>query len=216
MARHAAPHKSFLPIEAEAWAVGYRCIAGIDEAGRGPLAGPVVAAAVILPRAHTIPGLQDSKRLTVRQREVVYGAIRQCAVAYGIGIVSHRQIDQYDILWATKTAMLRAVQHLEQAADMLLIDGTERLPTATAQRSLVRGDARCASIAAASVLAKVTRDRLMMAYAQLYPAYGFEQHKGYPTQQHYARLRRYGPCAIHRRSFRGVVVPPVAEDGAQP
>lgn len=216
MARQATPQKPFLPIEAEAWTAGYRCIAGIDEAGRGPLAGPVVAAAVILPRMHTIPGLQDSKRLTARQREVVYGAIRQCAIAYGIGIVSHRQIDRSNILWATKAAMLRAVQYLEQAADMLLIDGTERLPTATAQCTLVKGDALCASIAAASVLAKVTRDRLMMAYAQLYPAYGFEQHKGYPTQQHYACLRRYGPCAIHRRSFRGVVVLPAADERAQP
>ena len=216
MAWGAVPHPLFLPLETEAWAAGYRCIAGIDEAGRGPLAGPVVAAAVILSRDQAIPGLQDSKRLTARQREVVYGAIRQRAVAYGIGIVSHQQIDQYNILWATKAAMLRAVQHLDQAPDMLLIDGTERLPIATAQRPLIRGDALCASIAAASVLAKVTRDRLMMAYAQLYPAYGFEQHKGYPTQQHYARLRLHGPCAVHRRSFRGVVVESTVDDKGIP
>jgi ribonuclease HII len=210
------PPEWFTPFEAEARAAGYRCIVGIDEAGRGPLAGPVVAAAVILPQDHTIPGLQDSKCLTARQREIVYVAIRQRAITYGIGIVSHQQIDQYNILWATKAAMLYAIQHLEQTPDLLLIDGTERLPTATTQRPLVRGDALCASIAAASVLAKVTRDRLMLTYAQLYPAYGFEQHKGYPTQQHYARLRLYGPCAIHRRSFRGVVIAPPVGVGGQP
>jgi ribonuclease HII len=147
---------------------------------------------------------------------MVYTAIRQRAITYGIGIVSPQQIDQHNILWATKAAMLRAIQHLEQTPDMLLIDGTERLPSTTAQRPLVRGDALCASIAAASVLAKVTRDCLMLTYAQLYPAYGFEQHKGYPTRQHYARLRLYGPCAIHRRSFRGVVMAPPADARGQP
>jgi len=208
--------EGFLPVEAEARAASYRCIVGLDEAGRGPLAGPVVAAAVLLPRDHTIPDLQDSKCLTARQRESVYAAIRQQAITYGIGMVSPQQIDQHNILWATKAAMLQAIQHLEQPPDLLLIDGTERLPTAIAQRPLIRGDALCASIAAASVLAKVTRDRLMLTYAQLYPAYGFEQHKGYPTRQHYACLRLYGPCAIHRRSFRGVVMPPPAEVGGQP
>jgi ribonuclease HII len=147
---------------------------------------------------------------------MVYTAIRQRAITYGIGIVSPQQIDQHNILWATKAAMLRAIQHLEQTPDMLLIDGTERLPSTTAQRPLIRGDALCASIAAASVLAKVTRDCLMLTYAQLYPAYGFEQHKGYPTRQHYARLRLYGPCAIHRRSFRGVVMAPPADARGQP
>jgi ribonuclease HII len=210
------PPAWFTPFEAEARAAGYRCIVGIDEAGRGPLAGPVVAAAVLLPQGHSIPGLQDSKRLTARQREMVYTAIRQRAITYGIGIVSPQQIDQHNILWATKAAMLRAIQHLEQTPDMLLIDGTERLPSTTAQRPLIRGDALCASIAAASVLAKVTRDCLMLTYAQLYPAYGFEQHKGYPTRQHYARLRLYGPCAIHRRSFRGVVMAPPADARGQP
>lgn len=215
MSRHAVPPEWFLPFEAEARAADYRCIVGIDEAGRGPLAGPVVAAAVLLPQDHAISGLQDSKRLTARQREIVYVAIRQRAITYGIGIVSHQLIDQYNILWATKVAMLDAIQRLEQTPDLLLIDGTERLPTAIAQRPLVRGDALCASIAAASVLAKVTRDRLMLTYAQLYPAYGFEQHKGYPTQQHYACLRLYGPCAINRRSFRGVVMAPPADAGGQ-
>jgi ribonuclease HII len=138
---------------------------------------------------------------------VVYAQIRQRALTYGIGIVSHTQIDQYNILWATKEAMLRAVRQLTQAPDMLLIDGTAGLPIPLSQRTLVRGDACCTSIAAASVLAKVTRDSLMVVHAQQYPLYGFERHKGYPTREHYACLQRYGPCAIHRRSFRGVVSP---------
>jgi len=165
----------------------------------------VVAAAVVLPVASHIPGLQDSKRLTARQRDVVYSCIQQQALAYGLGIISHTQIDQHNILWATKEAMLCAMQQLHRAPDMLLIDGITALPTTIAQRLIIGGDACCASIAAASVLAKVTRDRLMLAYAQEYPAYGFDKHKGYPTPEHYARLRTYGPCAIHRMSFRGVI-----------
>lgn len=205
MARHVAPHGAFLPIEREAQDAGYQWIAGLDEAGRGPLAGPVVAAAVILPAHSHIVGLRDSKCLTARQRDVVYERIQQQVLAYGIGIISHTQIDQRNILWATQAAMLCAVQQLHDVPDILLIDGITALPTGIAQRLIIRGDACCASIAAASVLAKVTRDRLMLAYARDYPAYGFEKHKGYPTAEHYARLRTYGPCAIHRRSFRGVV-----------
>jgi ribonuclease HII len=205
MARRATAQGAFLPIETEAREAGYHCVAGLDEAGRGPLAGPVVAAAVILPAHSHIVGLQDSKRLTARQRDMVYDRIQQQAVAYGIGIVSHTQIDQGNILRATQEAMLCAVQQLRGVPDILLIDGITALPTALAQRLIIRGDACCASIAAASVLAKVTRDRLMIAYGREYPAYGFEKHKGYPTAEHYARLRTYGPCAIHRRSFRGVM-----------
>lgn len=207
MARRVAPQGAFLPIEHEVRGAGYCCIAGVDEAGRGPLAGPVVAAAVILPAHCQIAGLRDSKRLTARQRDVVYECIRQQALAYGIGLVSSCQIDQHHILWATQQAMLRAVQQLPMAPEIVLIDGMTALPTALPQRLIVGGDACCASIAAASVLAKVTRDRLMIAYAQQYPVYGFEQHKGYPTAAHYASLRVHGPCAIHRRSFRGVVAP---------
>lgn len=214
MARWLLQPTVFVPFEAEARGAGYRCIAGIDEAGRGPLAGPVVAAAVVLAADPAIPGLRDSKRLSARQREVVYAQICAGALTYGIGLVSHTQIDRYNILWATREAMRRAVQHLARRPDFLLIDGTERLATALAQRPVVRGDAQCASIAAASILAKVTRDRLMLAYARRYPAYGFEQHKGYPTPEHYARLQRYGPCAIHRRSFRGVVQPPAGLEGS--
>lgn len=208
MARRSAdvPH---LPFEHEARLEGYGTIVGIDEAGRGPLAGPVVAAAVCLPAVHDVPGLQDSKRLTERQREAVYPRILCAALAYGIGVVSHRLIDRHHILWATKEAMLRALRQLARVPDLLLIDGPISLPTAIDQRPIVRGDASCASIAAASVIAKVTRDRLMVAYGQRYPAYGFAQHKGYPTRDHYARLRVHGPCAIHRLSFRGVLDSPV-------
>jgi ribonuclease HII len=165
----------------------------------------VVAAAVVLSADSRITGLQDSKRLTARQRDVVYSRIQQQALAYGVGIISHTQIDQHNILWATKEAMLCAMQQLHRVPDMLLIDGITALPTTIAQRLIIGGDACCASIAAASVLAKVTRDRLMLAYAQEYPAYGFDRHKGYPTPEHYARLGTYGPCAIHRLSFRGVL-----------
>jgi len=205
MARRVTAHGAFLPLESEAQEAGYHWVAGLDEAGRGPLAGPVVAAAVVLPAHRHVVGLRDSKRLTARQRDVVYERIQQQAVAYGIGMISPTQIDQRNILWATQEAMLGALQQLAGVPDMLLIDGVTALPTATAQRLIIAGDACCASIAAASVLAKVTRDRLMIAYARDYPVYGFEQHKGYPTAAHYARLRTYGPCAIHRRSFRGVV-----------
>lgn len=202
---------SFFPFEAEARRAGQACIAGVDEAGRGPLAGPVVAAAVILPHDGVIHGLRDSKQLTARQRESVYRQVLRQAVSYGLGMVSHAQIDQHHILWATREAMCQAVQQLDQVPQLLLIDGTEPLRGAIAQRTLVRGDARCASIAAASVLAKVTRDRVMMAYAKRYPCYGFDTHKGYPTREHYRRLRAYGPCGIHRRSFRGVMSGPQRE-----
>lgn len=205
MARRVTAQEAFFPVEREVREAGYHWVAGLDEAGRGPLAGPVVAAAVVLPARSHIVGLRDSKRLTARQRDVVYERIRQQAVAYGLGVISHTQIDRRNILWATQEAMLGAVQQLTGVPDILLIDGTTALPIALAQRLIIGGDACCASIAAASVLAKVTRDRLMIAYAQEYPAYGFEKHKGYPTPEHYARLRTYGPCAIHRWSFRGVV-----------
>jgi ribonuclease HII len=207
MGRCWAVPQPFQPFEKNARAAGYRYVVGIDEAGRGPLAGPVVAAAVLLAADILPSGVQDSKRLTASQRDVAYGEIHRQALAYGVGIVSHEQIDRQNILWATKEAMIQAVRQLSLAPDLLLIDGPHTLPMAVPQRAIVGGDACCASIAAASVVAKVTRDRLMMAYAQHYPRYGFERHKGYPTREHYAHLQRYGPCAIHRRSFRGVLPP---------
>ena len=215
MTRRHAAYRDFCPMEREARAAGCQWIAGLDEAGRGPLAGPVVAAAVVLPVASHISGLQDSKRLTARQRDAVYSRIQQQALAYGLGIISHTQIDQHNILSATKEAMLCAVQQLHCTPDMLLIDGITALPTTIAQRLIIGGDACCASIAAASVLAKVTRDQLMLAYAQEYPAYGFDKHKGYPTPEHYARLRTYGPCAIHRISFRGVILQAIHSRGGK-
>ena len=214
MGRQLAVSQAFGPFESEARTAGYRCIAGIDEAGRGPLAGPVVAAAVILAPDTPLQGLQDSKRLTAHQRNVVYTAIHQRALAYGIGVVSHDQIDRHNILWATKQAMMQALRQLSLEPDLLLIDGPEGLPLAVPQRPIIRGDAYCASIAAASVVAKVTRDRLMVAYAKHFPLYGFERHKGYPTPEHYAYLQNYGPCAIHRRSFRGVLQPPSAGESS--
>jgi ribonuclease HII len=195
----------FLPFEREAQSAGYKYIAGIDEAGRGPLAGPVVAAAVILFPGASPQGLQDSKRLTASQRDAVLPDIHHRALTYGIGIVTHDQIDRHNILWATKQAMMQAIRQLVLEPELLLIDGAQGLPMAVPQRTIVGGDACCASIAAASIVAKVTRDRLMSNYAQHYPLYGFERHKGYPTREHYACLQRYGPCAIHRRSFRGVL-----------
>ena len=213
MAGQPAADGPFLPVEATARAAGYQCIVGIDEAGRGPLAGPVVAAAVLLPADVDIDGLGDSKRLTARQRDAVYTRIHAQATAYGLGRVSAAQIDRHNIAWATAIAMIRAVQQLDTTPDLLLIDGTATLPVTIAQQTLVRGDSRCASIAAASVLAKVTRDRLMLSYAQRYPEYGFERHKGYPTREHYAHLQSYGPCPIHRRSFRGVVEAPPRHGG---
>jgi ribonuclease HII len=206
MARREVAVPAFEPFEAEARAAGYRWIAGVDEAGRGPLAGPVVAAAVLLPEAFEAEGLHDSKRLTAWQRERLYGAILSQALGYGLGIVSHRYIDCHNILQATREAMRQAVAQLTCVPDLVLVDGVTPFPAALPQRTLVRGDARCASIAAASIVAKVTRDRLMVTYAKRYPAYGFERHKGYPTREHYQCLRAHGPCAIHRLTFRGVLV----------
>jgi ribonuclease HII len=194
----------FEPFEREALQEGYTRVAGVDEAGRGPLAGPVVAAAVVLPRDCSIDGLNDSKRLTAIQRERVYAAILQGGLDYGIGMVSNTDIDRLNILQATRQAMRLALAELQQRPDLALIDGNQKIDSGMPERTIVRGDARCASVAAASVVAKVWRDRLMTAYAVRFPGYGFEQHKGYPTRAHYDCLRALGPCAIHRLSFRGV------------
>jgi ribonuclease HII len=204
MARRHLPAPSFEPFELEARAAGCQWVAGVDEAGRGPLAGPVVAAAVILPANDVIPGLQDSKQLTLQQRERAYAAILCQAVSFGVGTVSHAYIDQHNILRATLEAMRQAAHQLVPCPELVFVDGTMTFSGSLVQRTLVQGDARCASVAAASIVAKVTRDRLMAAYARRYPAYGFEAHKGYPTREHYRRLRLHGPCAIHRLSFRGV------------
>ena len=188
-------------IEEEAFAEGYTVICGVDEAGRGPLAGPVCAAAVILPRGHQIPGLNDSKKLTDKKRRELFPLIKEQAVAYGIGMASEKEIDEINILQATYLAMERAIAQLEGKADLALIDGNRAKDFGMAVRTVVKGDSLSANIAAASVLAKVTRDDLMVEMAKEFPGYGFEVHKGYGTKAHYEALREMGPCAIHRMTF---------------
>ena len=188
-------------IENSLYSNGYQAICGVDEAGRGPLAGPVCAAAVILPRGLEIPGLNDSKKLTDRKRRELFPIIKEKAVAYGIGCASHQEIDEINILQATYLAMQRAIDQLEGKADFALIDGNRAGEFGLPLRTVVKGDSLSASIAAASVLAKVTRDDMMLEMAKEYPEYGFEVHKGYGTKQHYEALRTHGRCAIHRLSF---------------
>ncbi len=183
---------------------GFSRIAGVDEAGRGPLAGPVVAAAVIFPKGVFIEGVRDSKLLTPAQREALYAEIQSRALDYGIGVVDHQVIDQVNILQATYLAMRQALLALKRTPDLLLIDGMSLLGVSIPQIPMIKGDALCHSIAAASILAKVTRDRLMLEYHQAYPQYNFLAHKGYGTAEHLNRLKRYGPCPIHRRTFKGV------------
>ena len=188
-------------IEDEVSAEGYYAICGIDEAGRGPLAGPVCAAAVILPRDAEIPGLNDSKKLTDKKRRELYPVIMEKAIAYGIGFADEKEIDQINILQATFLAMERALQNLQVKPDFALIDGNRTKDFGLPVRTVVHGDSLSASIAAASVLAKVTRDDVMLQMAEAYPQYGFDVHKGYGTKVHYEALREHGPCPIHRMSF---------------
>lgn len=188
-------------IEDEQYAQGYTTICGVDEAGRGPLAGPVYAAAVILPPHANIPGLNDSKKLSDKRRRELFPVICQQALAYGIGFATEQEIDELNILQATFLAMERAVQQLGLSADLLLIDGNRQKDFGIPAKTVVKGDSLSANIAAASVLAKVTRDDWMISMAEQYPVYGFEIHKGYGTRAHYAALEQYGPCPIHRMSF---------------
>ena len=176
-------------------------ICGVDEAGRGPLAGPVCAAAVILPRDLEIPGLTDSKKLTDKKRRELFPIIKEQAIAYGIGFASEQEIDEINILQATFLAMQRAIDQLEGKADLALIDGNRQKDFGLPAVTVVKGDSLSASIAAASVLAKVTRDDLMLEMAKEYPQYGFEIHKGYGTKAHYDAIHAHGTCPIHRRSF---------------
>lgn len=196
---------SHLVYESDAWRAGYSFIAGIDEAGRGPLAGPVIAAAVILPENVELEGVRDSKKMTPRAREKSFSLIEERAISIALAVVSPREIDQINILQATRKAMKQAVLHLHTRPDFLLIDGTHPVDLPIQQRCIVRGDQQCLSISAASVLAKVYRDRMMRSYHELYPRYGFSSNKGYGTRGHLEAITRYGPCSIHRRTFRGVV-----------
>ena len=190
--------------EAEARRCGYQLIAGLDEAGRGPLAGPVVAAVVILPRRFALPGLNDSKQVTEAFRERLYQAILKQAVASGVGLADEREIERINILQATRQAMCRAVQGLPVSPDFLLLDAVSLPSVRVPQRPIIKGDGFSVSIAAASILAKVTRDRLMRDYHQRYPQYNFHSHKGYGTPEHLRLLARHGPCAAHRQTFRPV------------
>ena len=176
-------------------------ICGVDEAGRGPLAGPVCAAAVILPRGLEIPGLNDSKKLTDRKRRELFPIIKEQAIAYGIGLASHEEIDEINILQATYLAMERALAQLSVRPDMALIDGNRAKDFGLPVKTVVKGDSLSANIAAASVLAKVTRDDIMLEMAEKYPQYAFEVHKGYGTKAHYEALREHGASPIHRKTF---------------
>ena len=182
-------------------AEGYEIVCGVDEAGRGPLAGPVCAAAVILPVGIEIPGLNDSKKLSEKKREALFGEICEKAVSYGIAFASVEEIEERNILSAALLAMNRAIGQLSRRPDLALVDGNTVRDIEMPARPVIGGDAKCASIAAASILAKVTRDRLMMDLAGAYPAYGFEKHKGYGTKAHYAALEIHGPSPVHRMSF---------------
>lgn len=188
-------------LENEIYDAGEQLLCGVDEAGRGPLAGPVCAAAVILPRGLCIPGLNDSKKLTEKKREALYDVICSSAVSYGIAFATVDEIEEVNILNAAMLAMNRAIEKLSVQPTLALIDGNRNNAIKIPSRCVVKGDAKCADIAAASVLAKVTRDRYMLEMAEKYPQYKFEKHKGYGTKDHYAALREYGPCEIHRPSF---------------
>jgi len=184
--------------------LGYGCVAGVDEAGRGPLAGPVVAAAVILPPGVALEGVRDSKQMRPRAREKAFEAICRSCAAASVGVVSHRYIDAHNILAAALEAMRRAVLGLGLRPDYLLVDGNQPVPLAQAQECVVKGDQKSRSVAAASVLAKVYRDRIMRAYHGMFPQYGFDRNMGYGTQEHLAALARYGATPLHRRTFKGV------------
>ena len=188
-------------LENEIYAGGVRLLCGVDEAGRGPLAGPVCAAAVILPQNCVIEGLNDSKKLTEKKREALFAVITAAAVSYGIAFATVEEIEEHNILAATFMAMNRAIAKLDPAPELALIDGNRSAGIEIPSRCVVGGDGKCADIAAASVLAKVTRDRYMLQMAELYPEYGFEKHKGYGTKAHYEAIREYGPSPIHRPSF---------------
>ena len=192
--------------EVEARRCGYRYIAGLDEAGRGPLAGPVVAAAVILPRCCRLPGLNDSKQLSEAERNRLYAAITTKACIIGVGSASEQEIDGINILEATRLAMRRAILSMSLVPDFLLLDALTIPFVSIPQRAIITGDCLSQSIAAASVIAKVTRDRMMAEYHREYPEYNFLSHKGYCTPEHLRLLKRHGPCAIHRRTFWPVLI----------
>jgi ribonuclease HII len=207
----AAEHKKYIDsldlsgLEEQLYAKGHTGVCGVDEVGRGPLAGPVVAAAVIMPRGLVIEGLDDSKKLTALQREEIFEEIMGLGLICAVGIIDHETIDKVNILRASLMAMRKAVMDLKQAPDFVLVDGSYPIPNIEqAQFAIIGGDARCKSISAASVVAKVSRDRIMDHYQALYPSFSFATHKGYPTPAHLKELEEHGPCDIHRKSFKPV------------
>jgi len=190
-----------LEIERSLWADGIMTIAGIDEAGRGPLAGPVVAAAVVFANGSMIDGVEDSKKLSAKKREELFPLITEQALSIGVGIVGHDVIDRINILQATILAMHKAIDDLSMKPDFVIVDGNSFRHDSYRYKNIIDGDEQSFTIAAASVIAKVTRDRLMVEYHHQYPVYGFANHKGYGTKQHLEAIRRHGLCDIHRRSF---------------
>ena len=193
------------PPENALYAQGYRYVAGVDEVGRGPLAGPVVAAAVILPADHSIKGPLDSKKLSPTKREKVFEIILDRSLAFSFGIVDQREIDRINIHQASLKAMALAVNHLPQPVEYLLIDGAHPINNIIPQKPIIQGDFLSPLIGAASVIAKIIRDRIMEKYHHIYPYYNFKNNKGYGTQEHLKALRQYGFCSLHRKSFRGVI-----------
>jgi ribonuclease HII len=193
--------EKLLQYERKLWAQGYTYLGGIDEAGRGPLAGPVVAACVILPKELIIPQVDDSKKLTAAKREELFNQINNNAVAIGIGIIENSKIDLINIYNATKEAMEQAVTACKEKPDYLMLDAMRLQSVSVPQLSLIKGDSISQSIAAASIVAKVTRDRIMESFSRLYPSYGFEKHKGYGTEEHIKAIHKYGLSPIHRKSF---------------
>ena len=198
------PEKDLLSVERELNRLGYRCVVGVDEAGRGPMAGPVVCAAVVLGDKIDIAGIDDSKVLSESQRLRLYRRICDQAEACAVAVADHKRIDEINILQASLTTMVAAIDCLPVQPDYVLVDGNKKIPTTLRQRTIVGGDGKSASIAAASILAKVTRDLMMQAYHHVWPEYGFDGHKGYCVARHREIVAQLGPCPIHRRSFRGV------------
>ena len=194
--------EKMLAFERKYHAMGSRYICGIDEAGRGPLAGPVVIAAAIMPRNSMIEGVNDSKKVSEKKREELYEIITKEAISYGVGIIDQKEIDRINILNATKEGLTMAVKELNPRPDLIIVDALTKIDTdGIPYQSIIKGDAKCYSISAASIIAKVTRDRIMRQWDEIYPQYGFAKHKGYGTAEHIKALKEYGPCPLHRESF---------------
>lgn len=205
MGKSSASKKPVSDVEVMLYEKGYQALCGVDEVGRGPLAGPVVAAAVVIPAGVTIAGIDDSKKLSQIQREELFDEIINSDLFCAVGIIDNECIDRINILQAALMAMRKAVTDLKATPEVILVDGNQTIPKLDLpQYAIVGGDGICQSIGAASIIAKVTRDRIMDKYSELYPSFSFAQHKGYPTPQHVEELRRHGPCVIHRKSFKPV------------